>query len=446
MQQAGNKEVEYLVVGTGPGGATVARQLAAAGKSVLMLERGPRHPEKSLGFPFGVRVLDGFGILSKSKEGVYIARGITVGGSSLVFNGNVYDPPKALMKAMGIDFSQEAQELRREIGVNVLPDRYFENSTGLKSLLAAGEKLGYSFTPQDKFIDPEKCLVGCDSCMMGCQRSAKWTTRIFVDEAIANGARLEASTPVEKLIMENGRVKGVLTRKGKSIRAQNVILAAGGIGTPGILLRSGIKTVGSHFFMDPMNLILGRAKNQQGGAYKEMTFTHTIDSFKESDGFIISNLSSFSATMPTIMRSNVFLKNFWRTPALKRAIGLFVKLADSPQGRVSANERLEKPFPEYDRTRMAKGTAISKEILLEAGIDPKSISVAEWIGGHPGGTAAMGRFVDKNFSSEINGLFVCDGSVMPQSPGVPPTLTILAMSKLLGKMLLGQVKPEERAI
>ena len=95
---------------------------------------------------------------------------------------------------------------------------------------------------------------------------------------------------------------------------------------------------------------------------------------------------------------------------------------------------------------MDKGTDISKEILISAGADPSSFSILKWAGGHPGGTIAMGKAVNKDFSTEVQGLYVCDGSLMPVSPGVPPSLSIDGMSKLLGKILSGQVKAEQRFV
>jgi hypothetical protein len=67
-----------------------------------MLERGA-YPTTPLGFPFGARLLDRCMIGARSKEGVIIERGITVGGSSMIYQSNVMDPPKRLLKAMGID-------------------------------------------------------------------------------------------------------------------------------------------------------------------------------------------------------------------------------------------------------------------------------------------------------------------------------------------------------
>ena len=78
------KGYEYIIVGTGPGGAPAARELAKAGKKVLMVEKGDYH-KNFLGLPFGIRLLERFMLFARSKEGVIIERGITVGGSSMVY-------------------------------------------------------------------------------------------------------------------------------------------------------------------------------------------------------------------------------------------------------------------------------------------------------------------------------------------------------------------------
>ncbi|MBI9077288.1 MAG: GMC family oxidoreductase [Desulfatibacillum sp.] len=437
------QDYEYIIVGTGPGGAPVARDLAKAGKKVLMVEKGPRH-EKALGFPFGPRILEGGGLFCRSMEGVFIARGITVGGSSMVYNGNVFNPPQKVFEQMGLDFLQEVEEVREEIGVRTLPSHFFDHCVGGKRMIRAAEEMGIHFREQDKFIDPSKCKIGCDSCMLGCPRSAKWTTRAWVDQAVEYGAELKVSAPVEKILVEGGKAKGVVIKGGDVFRGDRVIVAAGGVGTPQILLKSGLKNVGESFYMDPMDIVVAQAKEPGEGAWKEMSFTHAIEEFKESDHFIIGNISAMAAIMTGFMRLNVMGKNFSRLPYAKRGMGLFVKLGDEHQGRVYENGKISKPLTDRDNKRMQRGVDLSKEILLKAGAAPSSIAVGRGIGGHPGGTAAMGVVVDQDFMTQVRNLYVCDGSVLPQSPGVPPSLTILSMSRLFGKMLLGKVMAEER--
>jgi choline dehydrogenase-like flavoprotein len=54
---------------------------------------------------------------------------------------------------------------------------------------------------------------------------------------------------------------------------------------------------------------------------------------------------------------------------------------------------------------------------------------------HPGGTAAIGKVVNKDSQTEVDGLFACDASVPPVTPGLPPILTIVALAKRLAGVL-----------
>ncbi|MBW2702791.1 MAG: GMC family oxidoreductase [Deltaproteobacteria bacterium] len=440
-------EYEYIVVGTGPGGAPVALELAKAGKKVLILERGAYH-KRLLGFPFGMRLSEKFFIFCRSLEGVVLERGLTVGGSSMIYNANVYDPTASLIEAMGIDFRPEAEEIKAEIGTHVLPERFFNHSgsNGGVRMQEAAEKMGIPFTPQQKFIDTEKCRPGCDWCMLGCPHNAKWTTREYIEEALTHGAHLAWSSPVQKVLFDESGKKaiGVMLKGGRRIMADKVILAAGGIGSPAILQRSDVEGVGQRFFMDPMVIIYGVNQHKRGGCWGETTFTHAIESFKD-DGFIIGNNGAFGTWLVmSFIRLGVGVRNWHKLFSVRRGMGLFVKLAEDDRGTIFPNERVSKVITERDEKRMNKGVEIAKEIMLKAGAKPGSISELRWAGGHPGGTIAMGQFTDRGFATEFENLYVCDASVLPISPGVPPTLSILAMSRLLGRFLLAQASPEER--
>ncbi|MGE5422796.1 MAG: GMC family oxidoreductase N-terminal domain-containing protein, partial [Ignavibacteriales bacterium] len=443
---ASQKDIfEYIVIGTGPGGAPVARELAKAGKKVVMVEKGAYH--KHLGFPVGGLVFDRMLLGARTVEGVMVERAITVGGTSIIYNGNVFEPPNFLLEKMGIDFSPECKEIKKEIGVNVLPERFFSHtkSKGGQRMRDAAEKMGIPFTAQEKFIDPNKCKPGCDWCMMGCSRNAKWTTRVYVDDALKAGATLIHSAPVDKVLFNHNRSQaiGVRLGNGQEIMGDHVIVAAGGVGSPALLQRSGFKDPGSQFFMDPMNVLYATSKDSDGGTWQETTFTHAIESFEHTDGFIIGNNGSLiNWVLMNCGNAKSISENWHKLFTIKRGMGLFIKLAESSNGKVFANDKTSKTFTADDNRRLDKGTQIATEILIKAGAKPSSISELRWVGGHPGGTVAMGEFVDQSFRFEVPNLYVCDASVFPCSPGAPPTLALLGMSKLLGKMLLGQVKTE----
>jgi len=444
------EKFDYIVVGTGPGGAPVAHELAKAGMKVLIIERGKYHTHL-LGFPFGMRLSERFFIFNRSKEGVVMERGLTVGGSSMIYQGNVYDPSERFIKKFGLDFREEANDIKKEIGVKSLPERFFnrKGATGLNRLIESAEKLGYPFEAQEKFVDPEKCKEGCDWCMLGCTEGAKWTTRVLIDEAVEKyNATLLVSSKVDKLIItSDGKVEGVEVKGGKKYYAERTILSAGGIGSPAIMIRSGINYPGKRFFMDPMTILYGISKHKNGGTYAGQTFSHAIEHFADSDGFMIGNNASFGTWMVmSMIRPKVVLKNWYKFPFIKRGVGLFVKLAEDDKGEIYSNERTSKPMTEEDIKRMDKGINVARELMIDSGVKEKSISELRWAGGHPGGTIEMGKYVDKNFETEHKNLYVCDASLFPVSPGAPPSLSIMAMSRMLSKFLLGKIKPEDRLV
>jgi choline dehydrogenase-like flavoprotein len=75
--------------------------------------------------------------------------------------------------------------------------------------------------------------------------------------------------------------------------------------------------------------------------------------------------------------------------------------------------------------------------LTAAGCDPHSLVTTRTQGAHPGGTAAIGKVVDTDLQTRVQNLFVCDASVLPAAPGLPPILTIAALAKRLAKILTG---------
>lgn len=447
------REFDYIVAGTGPGGAPVALELARTGKKVLLLEKGPWH-RHMLGFPFGLRLSERFFVFNRSREGVVMERGITVGGSSMIYQGNVFEPTEKLVRSMGIDFRPEARDIKKEIGTQKLPSHFFNRKghNGLERLIRAAEDMGNPFEEQEKFVDPELCREGCDWCMAGCPRNAKWTTRKLVEEGLEKYPEsffLKTSSPVDRLLQnETGSsITGVQLENGRQFRAGAVILAAGGIGTPAILQRSGFQSAGKRFFMDPMTILYGLNEDPKGGQWGEQTFSHAIETYGDSEGFMIGNNAALGTWLVmSLIRPRVALQNWYKFPRIRRGMGLFVKLAEDDRGEIFPNERTSKPVTENDIRRMGRGVDIARDLMIRAGAKESSLSMLQWAGGHPGGTVAMGTLVDKNFRFECDNLYICDASLFPESPGAPPSLGIMAMSRLLGKILNGEIKAEERYI
>jgi choline dehydrogenase-like flavoprotein len=424
-------ETDVVIAGSGPGGATLARELARKGREVVLVEKGRWHE-----WPVGR--LASLGTMTKtirSTQGGLMGRGITAGGSSVVFNGNAYDPPTWLASELGIDLSEEVAETKAELNIKPLPEEFYKDWGATLRLVEAAGEMDIAIVPQQKFIDPEKCDPGCDDCMLGCRRGAKWTAREYINEAMEHGARFLPNTEVERVLMDDGRAVGIKVKAPGGIdevRANKVVLSAGGIGTPIILLRSGIQA-GEGFFIDPMNVLLGVGKGP--GTWHQMTFSFASEEFVESEGFLVGNVGAFYAIGAQLVSDNR-IRALFRGPYMPRIMGMFTKIGDTPGGKIHEDGTIDKPYPPEDQEKFRKGTEACRNILIRAGAEPESIMVAKDIGGHPGGTAAIGRVVGTDLQAlDAKNLYVCDASVFPRSPGRPPTLTLIALAKHLAKSI-----------
>ena len=264
-----------------------------------------------------------------------------------------------------------------------------------------------------------------------CIRGAKWTALEYLDEAVEDGARVLYDTLIEEVMVENGRVKGVVRvgPEGKSeILADTVVLSAGGLGTPVILQNSGIEESGSGLFVD---LLVNTYGVTEGVSQThEPTMTLVDHEFYGDKRFILSPFINSSRMIRSIEAGPKEM-----TRSSRGLLGVKTKTADEPVGRVFPDGTVSKPVTEDDWSRLNEGASLAKKILIEAGANNKTIRVSNPQGAHPGGTAAIGEIVDEDLQTEIDGLFVCDGSVLPTAPGMPPIVTICALAKRLAKTL-----------
>lgn len=188
------------------------------------------------------------------------------------------------------------------------------------------------------------------------------------------------------------------------------MLAAGGLGTPEVLQNSGLEA-GEGLFADLFVVTYGLSNERRMG--EELGMATVINEFHESHGLIISPIVDVKLDMLISFPLSKKLTAFKRD----KLLGLMTKIADDSSGRVHPNGRIEKPVTSNDLKKLEKGIETSKQILSGAGAIPKSMFVTKVRGAHLGGTAALGKVVNKDFETEISGLYVCDASILPQAPG-----------------------------
>jgi choline dehydrogenase-like flavoprotein len=119
----------------------------------------------------------------------------------------------------------------------------------------------------------------------------------------------------------------------------------------------------------------------------------------------------------------------------KGLVGLMVKIKDDSTGEVREDGSITKPITYEDKQKLKYGTELAKDILRGIGIKNRNISLSKIQGAHPIGTAAIGDVVNSSFETKIKNLYVCDASILPKAPGLPPKWTIMALAKKLSKQL-----------
>jgi choline dehydrogenase-like flavoprotein len=294
----------------------------------------------------------------------------------------------------------------------------------------AARLLGYNFENMPKFIDAALCK-NCGCCSLGCAHGAKWTALKYLAEAQHAGAEVLYQTSVEQVARTNGRVEGVVVKGpgGRAeIQAEVVILAAGGLGTPVILQRSGFSEAGQGLFIDILVNTYGVCEDINMLNEPQMALVDL--EFHSRQGFLLSTFINHprEVRLVELGMGGFMLPN-------RRLVGMMTKIADEPSGRVAADGSISKAPTPLDREKIKAGTQISTDILVKAGADPRSIVYSVPEGGHPGGTSAIGRVVDEHLMTAVKNLYVCDASVLPVAPGLPPILTIIALGKYLAKEL-----------
>jgi choline dehydrogenase-like flavoprotein len=421
---------DFVIVGSGVGGATLAKELSNKGGNVTILEAGayPKIGTETRALNYFTGGFFGPGEFSKEK--VEILRTKMVGGSSIVTIGNGVRSIQSELKSHGIELENEFQEAEHELKITPCPEENMGERTML--LMKASEELGYNCKPMPKFIDFSKC-TGCGNCGIGCIYGAKWTSRDFLGKSYGYGAKLFTNHIVQEVIKDKDQVKGVRVNTPKGIteiESNNVILAAGGLGTPVILQNSEIEA-GSHLFADTLINTFGIKRDADFSS--ELGMATIIDDFHKSEGYILSPfmegpLDLLTDRIPLSKKINVRNHN--------KLIGVMTKITDLPNGRVYPNGSFEKPMVREDKEKIDNGFRRSKQMLEQAGVDSSSIFCTHIRAGHPGGTAGIGHVVNNELETEVSGLYVCDCSVFPITPGMPPVLTIIALAKYLANLLI----------
>jgi len=247
-----------VVVGSGAGGAVVARTLAEAGTPVLVLEEGGRFTAAD----FTQREEEMFPALYRgaaqqhSEDGlVNVLQGSCYGGSTVVNTADCVPISPAVLAHWRRHFSvsideEELEDSRARVfaalRVNRIPRAEVNANNAL--VLEAGARVGLA---TGRFDHNRVGCVGSGYCLIGCAYDAKLGAHLtYLPAALAAGAEVYTDLRAERLerragggLAVHGAVLGGGTRRARFpfvVVAERVVLAAGAIHTPALLARSGL--------------------------------------------------------------------------------------------------------------------------------------------------------------------------------------------------------------
>jgi choline dehydrogenase-like flavoprotein len=406
-----------IVVGSGAGGATVAKELQGA-FDVTVMEEGNAFRR----LPFQLSTMEKWkktGLLFDEREiplvfphmqirktpDMVLVNGIGLGGTTTICTGNALRMDQDLQE-LGIDLNVEFEEIAREIPISTAHQAGWNATT--RRLFDICRAMDLDPQPMPKMGDYERS-VHCGRCIFGCPLGVKRDIRRFL------------SCRVERVVVDDGRATGVEARHGWSRRyhpADLVVLAAGGLGTPPILQSSGISCE-SHLFVDPVLCVAAPSPGARQCFEVEMPFV------VQRERFILS---------PYFDPLSFLFNRSWRYPATD-IVGLMIKLADSTTGDIT-RDGVRKTLTAEDRTRLAAGVELSDAILQEFGVEPGSTFLGTINAGHPGGSLPLTRREANSFHHARlpANLYVADATLIPKALGNPPILTIIAIAKRVSRL------------
>ncbi|WP_438426446.1 GMC family oxidoreductase N-terminal domain-containing protein [Aquimarina macrocephali] len=415
-----NREEHFdaIIVGSGTCGATIAKELSKQNKRVLILERGGNGPlkESLMGY---AKISNEIRVTNKLKD----LRAFTTGGTTAMYFAVADSPPIKTFQDMGIDLTEDLEQVRKELPVAEISDALIGGQA--KRLGESARQLGY---------DWEKKLMLIDQSKFNHKNyyEVKWKARVFVEEALRNGAVLVNQATVSKAILDNKKAIGVeyyIGKKKKVFKAygEKIILAAGSLATPIILKNSGVKNVVNHgFYINPSIGLIGKVSDLSS----EENFCGCMGAKLDDDIELMdANFHRFLFNMGMIVSAKPF-----RIASYPKHIGITVKVKEAVGGELTEKGKYYKKLTEDDHKKLKKGIEAANRILKNAGA--RKIFKTSLISGGALGTIRIKEQIDENFQTQYNNLYVCDGSILPDSDRVTPTLTLVCLAKYLSRHLI----------
>lgn len=463
------KFYDYVIIGSGAGGSTTAYYLTQAGARVLLLESGKRYqaheyPTHELGA--NSQLLWGGGTELSKDARTIILRGKVLGGGTVVNQALVdrFDDVawRDFKADSGVSFfdsdsmSPHYDAIESQIAMyNFVQDDWNGNA---KKYVEAFDKLGYEWKPLRRAQSCCQKNHDCIVCLGGCPRDSKQSMGItFLKKA--DPQRLDIVTQCHVDSVHHGRdfvtvaakVGDNLSPK-KPVRfyAKKCILSAGALGSTQLLLKSQfakkLPALGKNFYCHPQYMNIG--------LMDEIIDSHKgyLQAVKSSDPrfrewrFKFENVFAGPVALALLKydfgkRHQDFMKQYRHMACME------VALRDSNPGTLSLDNKgdlvVDKTLSDADKANAKHGMDIIREMLTAVGAKEVMASPMQ-IGLHLMGGTAMGHDLKQAVVGEdfkvygANNLYVVDGGLYPNAPGINPSLTIMALGHRASQTILAE--------
>ena len=491
------EQADVAVVGSGPCGAVVAYELAHAGRRVVLLEEGPPFTPADFeleGTLSMTRTMREAGLRATRGFVMPTMQAICLGGGSLVNSAICVRPPEFVFERWASEFelahtSRAALEPHFDavgefLGIAPTP----RDVLGQRNLLFARgcDALGWSSEPIARNV---RGCRGSGECFTGCRNRAKQSMDIsYVPAAIREGARVLTSVQVQRVLVEGRRAVGVSgqvvapfsARPGPRVRvdAKAVVLAAGCVATPVLLkhsgdLANGSGQVGRNLQFHPGVAVMGifpEPTSPQFGATQGYQSLHFL-----REGFKMETLWAppgiLAVRLPGM--GHEYKKHLARLP--RAAVWDAFASCHRSLGRVAPRRGSLDPVLHYrvdpEDVKVLQGALWAlAELFFAAGAESivpgvhgvpdeiHSLREAEVLrrgelranqivsaGNHVFSTTRMhgdprrGVVDEWGRCHDLDGLYVADTGIFPQSPGVNPMYTGMALAHRSARALLDRL-------
>jgi len=482
---------DAVVIGSGAGGGVVAAELSAAGKDVIVLEEGGYYNEadfNQLELDMMRKLYYQGGFAATADGSIALIAGGCLGGGTVVNYTTSFRSPDWLreewanrygLTAFATDeYTASMDAVYERLGVNTGHGRV---SARERVLERGMRKLGWHAGYMPRNVQGCTQDANCGFCGYGCQTVAKQSTlKTYLLDAYRRRARIVVNCKVDRVLIEDGRAVGVRATVRQPempaftliVRSRAVVAAAGAIGTPAVLQRSGVRSpaVGRWLRLHPGVAVLGVFDETLRPWEGSLQAVYS-DEWINLDGQYHGVKLESGPMHPAILAHAIPWQDPTQYRRLMRLLPNMSVLAplvrDHGGGRVTAKDgaaRVDYRLGKNDLADIRRGIQAAVQIMEAGGAREIFTGQSAYISYRPGqrggveafmtevdrggyGPGQMGYFSFHQMGScrmgndpatsvigpdhqahLVKGLFVADGSAFPSASGVNPMITIMAMA------------------